>query len=216
MPPLTGSRPGRRINRHADVAQLVERKLPKLEVAGSTPVVRFSVSLRSVIAVLGVLAVVGLLVFGLASKGSSGVAVGDPAPVTVLPRLEGGGSESIADYRGRWVLVNFWASWCPPCRAESPALEELQRRRGGPEFTVLGIDSRDLSEDGRDFVRKYGLSYPQLRDAGGDVSHDYGTTGLPESYLVDPKGVVRLHAVGTVDEEYLRDEVEPLVAGGKG
>ena len=161
------------------------------------------------------LAVVGLLVFGLASKGSSGVAVGDPAPTAAMPRLEGGGQESIADYRGRWVLVNFWASWCPPCRGESPDLEEFQRRNGGPDFTVLGIDSRDLSEDGRDFVRKFGLSYPQLRDADGDVSHDYGTTGLPESYLVDPKGMVRLHAVGTVDEEYLQNEVEPLLPGGK-
>jgi len=163
-----------------------------------------------------VLAVVGLLVFGLASKGSSGLAVGDSVPTAPLPRLEGGGSESLADYRGRWVLVNFWASWCPPCKAESPALEAFQRRHGGPGFTVLGIDSRDLSDDGRAFVRKYGLSYPQLRDADGDVSHDYGTTGLPESYLIDPQGKVRLHAVGTVDEEYLQNEVEPLLPGGKG
>ena len=173
-------------------------------------------SFRSVIAVLGVLAVVGLLVFGLASKGSSGLAIGDPVPTEPLPRLEGGGSQSLADYRGRWVLVNFWASWCPPCRAEAPALEEFHRRHNGPDFTVLGIDSRDLSDDGRAFVRRYGLGYPQLRDADGDVSHDYGTTGLPESYLVDPRGTVRLHSVGEVDEEYLRDEVEPLLTGGGG
>ncbi|HYQ78723.1 MAG TPA: TlpA disulfide reductase family protein [Solirubrobacterales bacterium] len=173
-------------------------------------------SLRSVIAVIGVLAVVGLLVFGLASKGSSGLAVGDPVPTAPLPKLDGEGSQSLADYRGRWVLVNFWASWCPPCRAEAPALEEFQRRLRGPGFTVLGIDSRDLSDDGRAFVRRYGLSYPQLRDADGGVSHDYGTTGLPESYLVDPRGKVRLHSVGQVDEEYLREEVEPLLKGGKG
>ena len=164
---------------------------------------------------MAVLALVGLLVFGLASKGSSGVEVGDEAPSTELPRLDDGKSESLADYRGRWVLVNFWASWCPPCRAEAPALEEFQRGMKGSRFTVLGIDSRDLSGDGRAFVRKYGLSYPQLRDADGGVSHDYGTTGLPESYLVDPRGAVRLHAVGPVDEEYLRNEVVPLLAGGK-
>lgn len=172
-------------------------------------------SVRSVIAVLGVLAIVGLLVFGLASKGASGVEVGDKAPSSAMPRLEGGGDGSLASYRGRWVLVNFWASWCPPCRAEAPALEEFQRGRRGADFTVLGIDSRDLSGDGRAFVRKYGLSYPQLRDANGDASHDYGTTGLPESYLVDPRGVVRLHAVGPVDEEYLRSEVESLLPKGK-
>lgn len=160
------------------------------------------------------LAVVGLLVFGLVSKGSSGIDVGDAAPDTPLPRLEGGGSGSVADYRGSWVLVNIWASWCIPCRAEAPALEDFQRRYGGPKFTVLGIDTRDLSGDGQDFVREFGVSYPQLRDGDGDGAHEYGTTGVPESFLVDPRGMVRLHAVGPVSEEYLGKEVAPLLPGG--
>jgi cytochrome c biogenesis protein CcmG/thiol:disulfide interchange protein DsbE len=172
------------------------------------------VSVRSVIAVLGVLAVVGLLVFGLASKGSSGIGPGDPAPTAALPRLEGTGSQSLADYRGRWVLVNVWASWCIPCRAEAPDLERFQRRYGGPKFTVLGIDSRDLTDDGRDFVARYELSYPQLRDGNGDAAHEYGTTGVPENYLVDPTGTVRLHVPGPVGEEYLDGEVAPLLPGG--
>ncbi len=171
-------------------------------------------SFRSVIAVLAVLAVVGLLVFGLAGKGSSGVGVGDPAPQAPLPHLGGGRSQSLTAYRGRWVLVNFWASWCPPCRAEAPALEEFQQQQRGSGFTVLGIDSRDLSGDGRAFVRRYGLSYPQLRDADGGAGDDYGTTGLPESYLVDPRGIVRLHAIGPVNEEYLKNEVAPLLGKG--
>jgi cytochrome c biogenesis protein CcmG, thiol:disulfide interchange protein DsbE len=165
--------------------------------------------------VLGVLAVVGLLVYGLASKGSSGVGLGEAAPDSPLPRLEGGGSQSLADYRGRWVLVNFWASWCGPCREEAPALERFQRQHGGPMFTVLGIDSRDLTGDGRDFVRQYGLSYPQLRDGDGEAADDYGTTGVPESFLVDPAGKVRLLARGPVSEEYLREEVAPLLPGGR-
>lgn len=172
-------------------------------------------STRSFIAVLGVLAIVGLLVFGLISKGSSGVAVGDPAPSGALPELEGGGSGSLADYRGRWVLVNFWASWCVPCRAEAPALERFQRQHGGRGFTVLGVDSRDLSGDGVDFVDRYGLSYPQLRDGDGGYAHDYGTTGVPESYLVDPKGIVRLHVPGPVSEDDLREGVAPLISQGR-
>ena len=160
-------------------------------------------------------AVVGLLVFGLVSKGSSGISVGDPVPVAPLPRLEGGGSESLADYRGRWVLVNFWASWCEPCREEAPALERFQQQHGGPKFTVLGIASRDLSSDGRAFVRDYGLSYPQLRDGDGDAADDYGTTGVPENFLVDPQGVVRLLFRGPVSEEHLREQVAPLIPGGK-
>jgi cytochrome c biogenesis protein CcmG/thiol:disulfide interchange protein DsbE len=164
--------------------------------------------------VLAVLAVVGLLVFGLVSKGSSGIELGEAAPIEPLPRLESSGTESLADYRGRWVLVNFWASWCLPCREEAPALERFQRQHGGPKFTVLGIDSRDLSSDGRDFVAQYGLSYPQLRDGDGDAADDYGTTGVPENFLVDPAGKVRLLVRGPVSEEYLREEVAPLLPKG--
>jgi cytochrome c biogenesis protein CcmG, thiol:disulfide interchange protein DsbE len=171
------------------------------------------VSVRSSIAVLAVLAVVGLLVFGLVSKGSSGVAIGEPAPAYPLPRLEGSGEGSLADYRGRWVLVNFWASWCIPCKEEAPALEEFQSRYGGPGFTVLGIDSRDLTGDGRAFVERYGLSYPQLRDGDGTAAHDFGTTGVPENYLVDPRGKVRWLLRGPVGGEHLREQVAPLLPG---
>jgi len=173
------------------------------------------VSVRSTLALLAVLALVGLLTFGLLSKGSTAVAPGEQAPVSSLPRLEGGGSESLADYRGRWVLVNFWASWCEPCREEAPALERFQRRHGGADFTVLGIDSRDLSGDGRAFVRQYGLTYPQLRDGDGSAAGDFGTTGVPETYLVDPAGQVRLRVLGPVSEEALSEEVAPLLPGEK-
>jgi len=162
-----------------------------------------------------VAAVVGLLVFGLVNKGSSGLEIGDTAPQGVLPRLEGGNTESLDDYRGRWVLVNFWASWCEPCREEAPALERFQREHGGPTFTVLGIDTRDLTSDGLGFVREYGLSYPQLRDGDGDAAEDYGTTGVPENFLVDPRGKVRLVVLGPISEERLNEEVAPLLSGGK-
>ena len=171
---------------------------------------------RSAIAVLAVLAFVGLLAFGLLSKGSSRVAVGEVAPASPLPRLEGGGSGSLADYRGRWVLVNFWASWCDPCREEAPALESFQRRHGDGAFTVLGIDSRDLSGDGRAFVDRFGLSYPQLHDGDGATAHDFGTTGVPENFLIDPRGRVRLLVPpGPVSEEYLDRYVAPLLPDGR-
>ena len=172
-------------------------------------------SVRSSIAVLAVLAVIGLLTYGLLSKGSSGVEVGDPAPTSPLPRLEGAGDGSLRDYRGQWVLVNFWASWCIPCREEAPTLERFQRRHGGGDFTVVGIDSRDLSGDGRDFVRRYGLSYPQLRDGDGATAHDFGTTGVPENFLVDPRGKVRLLVRGPITAEYLREAVAPLLPGSR-
>lgn len=171
-------------------------------------------SVRALLAFLAVVAVVGLLVFGLLSKGSTGVDVGEAAPAGALPRLEGTGSGSLADYRGRWVLVNFWASWCIPCREEAPVLEDFQRRHRGSRFTVLGIDTRDLSGDGQRFVRQYGLTYPQLRDGDGQRAHDFGTIGFPENFLVDPRGRLRLLRRGPVTEAYLRRYVAPLLPGG--
>lgn len=170
-------------------------------------------SARSFIVFLAVLAVVGLLGFGLLNKGGSGLEVGDGAPATTLPVLGGEGGESLEDYRGRWVLVNFWASWCDPCRDEAPALEEFQRRHGGDRFTVLGIDTQDLSADGRRFVREFDLTYPQLHDGDGRAADGWGTGGVPENFLIDPGGRVRLLWIGPVGEANLAEEVEPLIAG---
>lgn len=152
-----------------------------------------------------------MLTFGLLSKGSHSLAIGDAAPAVRLPKLEGSGEGSLAGYRGRWVLVNFWASWCPPCREEAPTLEEFQKQHGDAKFTVLGIDSRDLSGDGKAFVDRYGISYPQLRDGQGSAAHDYGTTGFPENFLVDPKGRLRQMWAGPVTLDELNEEVVPLL-----
>lgn len=160
------------------------------------------------------LAILGLLVFGLLSKGSGGIGVGDVAPAEPLPLLIGEGNGSLAEHRGSWVLVNFWASWCEPCREESPALEELQSRYGGKRFTVLGINTQDLGDDARAFISRFGLSYPQLRDGDGEASRAYGTGGVPESFLIDPRGIVRVVAKGPVTDEYLSEEVEPLLSKG--
>ena len=168
---------------------------------------------RSFIAFMAVLALVGLLAYGLLSKGSANLEIGEAAPDGALPKLAGDGTGSLSQYRGRWVLVNFWASWCVPCRDESPALETFYREHRGPRFTVLGIDTRDLTDDGRGFVERYGISYPQLRDGSGERSRDFGTTGVPESFLVDPAGNLALIRRGPVDDSYLGRYVEPHVRG---
>jgi cytochrome c biogenesis protein CcmG, thiol:disulfide interchange protein DsbE len=172
------------------------------------------VSARSFAAFIAVLAVVGLLGFGLLSKGGASVEVGETAPDARLPRLDGSGEGSLSDYRGSWVLVNFWASWCVPCREESPALQTFYRRHRAQGFTVLGIDTRDLTGDGRAFVGRYRVTYPQLRDGDGDYGHDFGTSGVPESFLANRQGRLVLIRRGPVDPEYLDRFVAPLIGGG--
>jgi cytochrome c biogenesis protein CcmG, thiol:disulfide interchange protein DsbE len=169
------------------------------------------VSARSFAAFLAVAAIVGLLGYGLASKGGASIDVGESAPSGSLAKLDGAGEGSLADYRGKWVLVNFWASWCLPCRDEAPALQSFFLRHRAQGFTVLGVDTRDLSGDGRSFVDRYGMTYPQLRDGDGGYGHDFGTTGVPENFLVNPQGKLAVIRRGPVDRAYLDRYLAPLV-----
>ena len=158
---------------------------------------------RTLIAVLIATGFIGLLSYGLIAKGTSGVAVGATAPEGTFASLDDGSEASLSDFRDRWVLVNFWASWCEPCREESPALEALQKRYGGEDFTVLGIATRDVSDDSRKFVDEFSLTYPQYRDGDGSLARAWGTTGVPESFLVNPDGEVRAIHPGAVDERLI-------------
>jgi thiol-disulfide isomerase/thioredoxin len=139
------------------------------------------VRIRSIIAVLVAVAVVALLVFGLISKGNSRLAVGEVAPSPSLPKLDEPGDGSLKEYRGKWVLVNFWASWCIPCRDEAPALTKFQQEHGGSNFTVVGIDTQDI------------------------------TTGVPESYLLEPDGKLAWSEPRPVDAKILEEQVVPLL-----
>jgi cytochrome c biogenesis protein CcmG/thiol:disulfide interchange protein DsbE len=167
---------------------------------------------------VGVLALVALLAYGVASKEpderlDKAAARGErvAAPKIELPRLDGGGKASLADYRGQVVVLNYWASWCDPCREESPLLERWHRRiekRGG---TVVGVDVLDVTSDAKAFVREYGLSYPMLRDADGSTQKDLGVVAYPETFVIDRKGRIAATRRGPVDERFLRTTVLPLL-----
>src|SRR4249919_124059 len=113
------------------------------------------VSARAFAAFVAVLALVGLLGFGLLSKGDPRIAVGEPVPDKRLPLLGKDGQGAIADYRGRWVLVNLWASWCGECRHEASELESFARRHRHDGVTVLGINVQDNSDDALAFLKSY-------------------------------------------------------------
>lgn len=148
-------------------------------------------NLRTILVVSAVVGAIAFLAWGLVSQSDSGLALGSQMPSTTLERLPddtpAGPTGSLRDYRGEWVLMNVWASWCDPCREESPALQRFSTR-WGDRVTVLGIDTRDITSDALAFIREFDLTFDQLRDPTGNYSDELGTTGVPESFLVDPEG----------------------------
>lgn len=128
--------------------------------------------------------------------------VGRAAPDFVLASINGG-DERLSSYRGKWVLLNFWASWCGPCRQETPDLQRLQERRPDT-LVVLGVNQQETRDTAADFVDEYDLTYPIALDLSGQVSSTYRVgRGLPVSMLVDPTGVIRELHIGRIDEEDL-------------
>jgi len=173
-----------------------------------------------VLAGLGAVALIALLVFGVAHHETDGrvdsaLANGKhpPAPLAQLPRLDAAsGSQSIAAYRGKVVVLNVFASWCRPCADEAPVLQRAQKRLSGQGVTVLGVTWRDNAPDAQAFARKYKLSYPIVRDVSGDFSQTLGLLGVPETFLIDRQGrIVQVRRI-PVTEDWIRTVVEPLAA----
>jgi cytochrome c biogenesis protein CcmG/thiol:disulfide interchange protein DsbE len=170
-----------------------------------------------VIAVLGAL-LAGLLVYGLVQRGDDrtlDAAVRDgkrpAAPDHALPTLDGAGTRSLADYRGKVVVLNFWASWCAPCREEAPLLERFQRTLGA-RGTVLGVTYKDDPSASIAFARKYALTYPSLRDSKLQLAPDYGTRALPETFVIDGRGRIVALSRGQVSQAFLDNALRRATA----
>ena len=118
-----------------------------------------------------------------------------PAPDFTL-ELSDGRVVRLSDFRGRPVVVNFWASWCPPCRAEAPALEETHQRYADRGVVVLGINLWDSAEAAAEFRKVYGQTYPSGQDPNGTIAIEYGVSGIPETYFITPDGTVAAKFIG--------------------
>ena len=118
---------------------------------------------------------------------------------------------SLEDYRGQVVLVNNWATWCPPCRAEMPELETYFRAHQAEGFVLLGINSGETQEQVSEFVQSYDLTFPMWLDPTGKALDVFGTNALPSSFVIDRKGIVRLAWTGGIDAATLEAHVTPLL-----
>jgi cytochrome c biogenesis protein CcmG/thiol:disulfide interchange protein DsbE len=148
------------------------------------------------VALAAVAGLLGLLVWRLTHQ-SHPPKVGGPAPHFTAKQLDGG-TFDLRSVRGKPVVLNFWASWCGPCKIEAAALErQWQRYRGRVVF--LGIDYNDPIGDARRFLDRHGVTYPTLLDGSGMIGDRYGLAGVPETYFIDRSGnVVGEHILGPI------------------
>jgi cytochrome c biogenesis protein CcmG, thiol:disulfide interchange protein DsbE len=163
------------------------------------------------LAVAVVLALLGLLIWKVAqgeSEVTSALSRGEApeAPSFTLERLDGRGDLALESLRGKTVVLNFWASWCGPCRDEMPLLQQGWERWRGRDVVFVGIDVDDLRSDARRFLERFGVTYPNVYDGKSSTVGRYGVTGVPETYFVDRGGKIRYRIAGPVEEAADLDE----------
>ena len=162
-----------------------------------------------VLAVGAVLALLALLVWKVALGSDNDVTGtlaqgGKPdAPRFELPRLQDEGDLALESLRGKAVVLNFWASWCGPCKEETPLLERTWRRWQDRAIVFVGVNVKDFRGDALSFLREYGVTYPNVYDGKGWTVGRYGVTGFPETYFLDARGRVVYRVAGPVDADDL-------------
>lgn len=165
----------------------------------------------------------GVLAFGLL-RSAPNTGAGSKAPEFDLPKLIGEGRISGSDLSGRPVVLNFWASWCAPCREEAPLLERAWREYRGDGITFLGVNIKDTESDARKFIEEFDITYPTVRDTNLELATDLEVYGLPETFFIDdewrllatsPTRQIGEEAntvvLGAISEEQLRSNVEILI-----
>jgi cytochrome c biogenesis protein CcmG, thiol:disulfide interchange protein DsbE len=136
---------------------------------------------------------------------------GRPAPSFTLPALDGEGDISFSPPTENVVVMNFWASWCVPCRNEAPALQALWQQYGEQDIRFLGVVYRDPAAGARAFVEEFGITYPSVLDDDGQLASDYGVLGLPTTFVISPDGTIAFGFTGRIDEAVLSRAIEDVL-----
>ena len=135
------------------------------------------------------------------------------APNFTLDTLDGN-KVTLSDLRGKIVVVNIWATWCPPCRAETPALEKSHEQYKDSGVVILGVDltNQDSLSDVNSFLQEFKLTYPILLDRDGSVGYLYQIKGLPSTFFINRNGIIRTVVVGgPMSETFIRSKIEALL-----
>ena len=138
--------------------------------------------------------------------------VGSMAPEFTLHKLDGPGTVSLASYRGKPVVLNFWASWCEPCKSEATVLQRDWASYRGRGVVFLGVDYHDLNSDARRFVSAHALTFPMLKDGSGNVTDRYGISQVPETYVLNRHGRVVAHLRGPITDPGFADQFQNAIA----
>lgn len=154
-------------------------------------------------------AVLLLVAYGLFSQRSL---EGGPAPGFTLSLFDGG-EVSLLDFRGQVVVLNFWASWCTPCREEAPALEQIWREYQAERLSVVGVNIKDARANAMAFIDEFEISYPNGPDSYNRISGSYRVYKVPETFVINVDGEIATRFVGPVAEEQLRDVLKELLQG---
>ena len=181
---------------------------------------RVAIAGTSVALLLAFIVVLALALRGQTAQGQFGIfATGRvvnldprPAPDFVLTTYDGQRLQ-LSDFRGQVVLLNFWASWCPPCRVEAPVLQRAAERLDSAGLIVIGIDVWDDETQARAFLDEFGVTYPNVEDTTRSIPVEFGVTGLPETFVISRSGVLVSRWVGPINDEQLADLVAPLLEG---
>ena len=136
--------------------------------------------------------------------------VGKPAPAFTLERLDGSGEVALADFSGKVVVVNFFASWCLPCTQENPTLVRVYERYRGSDVVLIGVNLQESREDGLAYVQRMGMSWATLADDDGRVVLSYGVFGPPETFFIGRDGIIEGRHIGPIDETTLVKAIEEL------